>query len=394
MRRTVLFAGAAFLLATLAGCAAVQSTEQVVSRYNQAFANSRNEMLVLNVLRSAAREPLQFSTMGNVTGQVGNGGQITIPFTNLIGGGATVVSPSLQITDAVNPTITIVPLGAREFANAVLTPIDAEAIQLFLHSGWDAEFLLPLIVGGVVCPDGRLLLNSGEYEDEEGNQAVSAAFRTFFRDSAPTFRVSSTFDGESPPQLFTVSDEQALALLRDGVGPGRVIAAVRDQGPGMKQIEIRRARRTAVGGLRIAELCQALRGAGEAARPSLETASAAGGGGVMLRSVETIIYYLGESHRTRMRTGDAHGLTYFAQGGAQPQILFRLEWGPSGGPAAVETRFHDTRFFIRRLDLRRAEDPAGRDRTLKTLAFLDELIALKTNDNAIRGAQPILALPQ
>ena len=387
---------AASALLALGGCAATRSTEEIVLDYNRSFANSRNEMIILNILRSAAREPLQFSTMGTITGQVGNSGQLTIPFTNVVAGGRDIISPSLQITDAVNPSITIVPLGAREFASAILTPLTTEDIQLFLHSGWDAEFLLPLVIGGVVCPNGELLLNSGIYEVENADgsrsTAVNDAFVDFFRDSAPEFRIASE-PGPGVPQSFTVSDEQAIALLRDGAGAGRVVHEVRDAGRGMKRIELRPAQRPVVRGLRIAELCARVGTAAMTAAPrSLQPTSAGGSGGVVLRSVQTMIYYLGESHRVRYNssTRNSRGLVYYGPFGSGLQTLFKLEWGPSTS-AAVGTTFHDVPFFIPRLNLRTSE---GSDRTLKTLSFLDQLIALQTNESVIRGTQPVIVNPQ
>ena len=393
---------ASALLASLAACAAMRSTEEIAVDYNRAFASSRNEVLLLNILRSAAREPMQFSTMGTVSGSVGNGGQLTIPFTNLIAGGANAISPSIQITDAVNPSITVVPLGAREFATGILTPIGTDDLQLFLHGGWDAEFLLPLIIGGIVCPDGRLLLNSGLYERRnretgEVRHEVADAFRIFFRDSAATLSITSE-SGSGNPQVLTISDEQTLRLLREGVGADYSIVSVEDQAPGTKRVTIRQTRRTVLGGLRIEELCTALRPrTGEEATmapASLQSLGASRGGGrVILRSVQTIIYYLGESHRVRMRPGtqDRRGITYFGASGESVQALFRVESGPSPGTHAVATRFHGASYYIPRFEL---GGPEGLDRTLKTLSFLDQLIALQTSESAIRSTQPILTLPQ
>src|SRR5436309_8974651 len=95
----------------LTGCAATTTTNKVAVDYNRIFASSRDEVLVNNILRASAREPLQFSTMGTVTGGVRNSGSITIPFTNLIGGkeGLT-ISPSGTLNDGINPAVTIVPL--------------------------------------------------------------------------------------------------------------------------------------------------------------------------------------------------------------------------------------------------------------------------------------------
>src|SRR5687767_2891741 len=86
------FAGLTLALA-LGGCATSKPTHTVILDYNKTFARTRNEMLLINVLRAAAREPLQFSTMGTVTGGVANSGSLKLPFTSLLGPGANVLSP-------------------------------------------------------------------------------------------------------------------------------------------------------------------------------------------------------------------------------------------------------------------------------------------------------------
>lgn len=382
------------LSAILCGCAAIRSTESVVIDYNRAFANSRNEMLVLNILRAAAREPMQFSTMGTVTGQVGNGGSLTIPFTNVIAGGRDIISPSLQINDAVNPSITIVPFGAKEFVSGIMTPITPERIQLFLNGGWDAQFLLPLIVEGVVCSNGRYLANSGLYE-VGGSTATNDAFREFFRESAPGFAIE-TQNAPGDERVFTISDDDAIGLLRDGLGSNYTVHSVVDAAPGTKRVTVRPARRTVIRGLEIGRLCARLAASERSALPASLTEMATStteGGRVVLRSVQTIVYYLGESHRVRFNanTRNTRGLTYYGPNNGEVQTLFKLEWSPSLAPHAVATSFHGREFHIPRLELGEHE---GRDRTLKTLSFLDLLISLQTSESTIRGSQPILAIPQ
>lgn len=403
MRVGIFAAAAAFLAPTLAGCAATQSTEQVVLRYNRAFAQSRNEVLLLNILRASAREPLQFSAMGTVSGSIGNGGEISIPFTNILVGGQDSISPTLRITDAVNPSISIAPLAYKEFVSGILGPVEIDDLRLFIHSGWDAEFLLPLVVGGVVCGDGRMLLNSGEYADEEGETAESAAFREFFRRSAANFAIRSAESDPSQRLVYERTDDQLLELLREGVGQGRTISRI-EQRPGGNRVTIVPTASPGLAGMDIAWLCGQLpetrlanRGndlrvpEGAAVTGAVRTgAGPSARERVILRSVASIIHFLGESHRVRFRasTPPTRGLTYFSRSGS-PQTLFALHWGASAGRRAVSVGFHDVDFWVPAIDLR-AEEPD--DRTLKTLSFLDQLIALQTSSDVVRGTQPLITV--
>lgn len=411
MRRAAIL-GSLIALA-LGGCAVGKSAGDVVVDYNRAFAKSRDELLLLNILRASAREPLQFSTMGAVTGSVGNDGGIEIPFTNLIAGGANAISPTVRVNGGVNPAVTIVPLSTQEFAEGILRPIAPETIQLFLHNGWDAEFVLPLIVGGVICPDRRLLLNSGEYDRQvpvrSGDGAVQApvheAFKLFFRQAAAAFTIGREPLAGAARRSFTLSDREALATLKDGIGENYVVADVEDAGAEKKRIVVQPAAAAVIRGIDPKPLCDRI-AAGTASAPLtpeaiasisgvVDIAAAEGGaasGKIIFRSVGSVIQYLGESHRVRFNrnTADLRGLTYSSHSGAD-LTLFKADWAPVSGPRAVSTSFHDTIFYIPRIELRKGE---GNDRTLKTLSFLDQLIALQTSESAVRGTQPVIAIAQ
>lgn len=402
------------MMLVLGGCAITQSTEDIVLDYNKSFAATRNEMLLLNVLRSAAREPMQFSTMGQVQGTIGNGGQLTIPFNNLVGG-ANVISPSLQITDSVNPQVSIIPLASKEFAEGILRPIKTETLQLFMHNGWDPEFLLPLVIGGVICPNGQLLHNSGEYLDEKGSRRANEAFVRFFERTAKTMSVSAGHANKPARYSFTLTDKEAMAALKDGVGAGYAVVEVSELGGGQKRFTLESAKAQVVSGVDVTSLCSELAGenpSSDTHRPDYSdllgaveirnpeptpltpccSGAQARPGRLVFRSAAAVIHYLGESHRIRYRenTADRDGLLYVNARGDR-QVLFRADWGLSANRKAVSVPFHGESFHVKAIDLRRGE---GTDRTLKTLSFLDQLIALQTNESAIRGAASIFAVTQ
>lgn len=406
---------AALASLALTSCALSQSTNQIVLDYNKDFAKSRNEVLLLNVLRAAAREPLQFSTMGQVNGTVGNSSGISIPFTNVIAGGKNAVSPTLTVSDAINPSITISPLASKDFASGILSPMRMETIQLFLHNGWDPEFLLPLIVGGVVCPrDGRLLLNGGEYLtwDRIAERWVPnpqyEAFKEFFYQSAASFSVGG---GEALQQKYELGGKEALSTLKDGVGSAYTIVGVEDGSSGKKFMAVQPVHAGQVSGLKIRQLCDSIpvrrdrRGiVGALSSEAIKSLSGAyrssesGGaatdddGRIVFRSVGSIIQHLGESHRIRYLAGaqGGDGLTYVNREGTG-QILFKLDWGLRRAPKAVQTSFQGVLFYVPRMMLGTRESS---DRTLKTLSFVDQLIALQTSESSIRGAQPVISVNQ
>ena len=322
-------------------------------------------------------------------------------------GGQDSISPTLRITDAVNPNISIVPLANKDFVSGILGPVELDDLRLFIHSGWDAEFLLPLVVGGVVCGDGRLLLNSGLYADQDGERRESAVFREFFHRSAANLAIRSAESDPSQRLVYDRSDDQILELLREGVGPGRIISRIEQQ-PGGNRVTIIPAASAGLAGMDISWLCDQLPETRLANRErDLQVPIDAAVTGavrtfeqpgtrqsgrerVILRSVASIIHYLGESHRVRFRasTPPTPGLTYVNRNG-RPQTLFALRWGAGAGRRAVDVGFHDVNFWVPAIDLR-ADEPI--DRTLKTLSFLDQLIALQTNSDVVRGTQPLITV--
>src|SRR5205823_1224423 len=101
--------------------------------YNGIFAKSRDEVLVTNILRASAREPLQFSTMGTVTGGVSPTGQVELPFSHIF------AKDGLKLTlkDEINPAVTIVPLADKDFTASILNPVSLSTMNYFLNQGWD-----------------------------------------------------------------------------------------------------------------------------------------------------------------------------------------------------------------------------------------------------------------
>src|SRR3712207_3666208 len=111
MKKRVLLAAAALL--PLSACGGHLATDRAAVDYNRSFANARNEVLLLNILRAWAKEPMQFSTISQVIGGVRTGAELTLPFSNIAEGGvAAEISPSVRFSTR-NPNVTVAPLETR-----------------------------------------------------------------------------------------------------------------------------------------------------------------------------------------------------------------------------------------------------------------------------------------
>ena len=428
---------AAFGIA-LGGCAATTPTNKVAVNYNRFFQTSRDEVLVDNILRAAAREPLQFSTMGTVTGGVRNSGSISFPLANLIGGkDPFTLSPGISVNEGINPAITIVPLADKDFTAGILTPVSLDTLNYFLNQGWDPELILTLTVGGVVCDTGKsktLVLNRGQqYDYDVSGKAVGpsayGAFRRMFS-RTPALPIQTV--GEPETSVVRMSAKDAMGLLKDGVGKDRKVQSIKAVSDGktdpgsMVDVAIVKPAEAQLVGLDPTEVCS-LPGlpitipdkkpsdSVQFAPLSSQAAATQGRGGepaglkayAVLRSVESIIYFLGETQRDRWRrtgcgqaspasdTWPDYDRRWLNDPRAEQKLesltLLRIDkWcgvTPPEFRAFVETKFDDGYYYVRR-----SGDASPTDRTMTTLTFLDELIALETSQSTITSSAPTVTI--
>lgn len=384
---------------TVSACAATTPTSKVAVDYNRIFAKARNEVLITNILRASAREPLQFSAMGSVTGGVRNTGSLSLSVPSLIGG-ATILSPELTVNEGINPTVSIVPLSNKEFTEGIMKPVTLDEINYFINQGWDQELILELVVGGIVCPDGKVVFSRGEQ---------GADYEKF----AQMFASAERLPPPSDPKTVRMSANDALALVKAGVGGGRTVEKfepVMEKGHATQFVDVTIDADPAqeLTGLRTGSVCAAHLGGGRngsAAGPTLVAIAAAKGkdqGKVILRSVEAIVYFLGETQWFRWRDHGCGSASddwpYYVRKRmvngverSEHRTLMRIDRACQGQLAPtnafVQTHFNDETYYL----LRQAN--AGEsDRSLSTLSLLDELIALQTSESSIAAGAPIIAI--
>jgi len=415
--------GPAVGLLLLTGCASHYTTDGAAVSYNRSFANARNEVLLLNILRASASEPLQFSTISTVTGSVQNGTKISVPFTNIILGGEDSITPTLEVTTR-NPNVTIAPLETREFILGITRPVSVDTLINLMNQGWNRSLILSMAVGGVVCTEKprRVVLNDGSSENDD---------RRFTHAVGQTVHFTPESAAANSVTNLQLSAAEAAALLGEGVGEGRRIGQITTVDPtgrpagksapqqaapagstppaaaappapaAVVSVEIVEPGSQRVSGLNFASLCEA---AGAAASPEGKPAQV----GVILRSVQSMIHYLGALHRRRYPPEwDACGLpqrpaaasapqaAYGAQAAdreaVDTQTLFRLRVvcvAPQiPVQAVVATEFRNRHFYVPR-----REEVGRDDHTLEVLSLLTQLIALQTSADAAAASRPLIAI--
>jgi hypothetical protein len=429
--RTILAVG---LVATSAACTSELAADRLAVGSNRSFANARNEILLLNILRAWANEPLQFSTVSSATGTARSGAELTLPFANILGGDpAAEFGPSLKIT-ARNPTITITALDSQSFLQGVNRPLDASAIDSLIAQGWHRPTILGLAIGGVQCgqdgADPRLNLTP--------NDPSAHGFDWAFNNSGG-FQITDDRPRVLSRVRLPVVD--ALKLLREGAGPGRLVRIAEPEQPQPDkatllvppppapppptvttdlELEVVTEASTGILGLNFSRVCELNTFATQHKRWPLIT-----------RSAEGMIRYLAEVFRRDFAAsvencaggspqaslpeeapnavdpapdpasappkpggGDNAIQPVASPSSERPVPLsFHLRWTCPGAPppetAAISTFFRGRYFYVRRST---ANDPD--DRTLQIFSILTDLIAQHITEQSIAASRPLIAIGQ
>jgi hypothetical protein len=135
-------------LFAVTGCAVVDKFGDRAVSYNIQAAQARNQFLLLNIIRSAYRKPLQFSVLTTVTGTATVSGALggVVPF----GGPASGYSiNSSSSTVSGGPTFTVANQVDKEFYQGILTPVAMQTVDWYVQAGYPKQLLLTLFVSRI-----------------------------------------------------------------------------------------------------------------------------------------------------------------------------------------------------------------------------------------------------
>jgi hypothetical protein len=143
----------------LTGCVAVDNFGTRALAYNQQAEDIKESQLMLNVMRAAYREPLQFTDFTQVTGQTSASGTaaFTLPFNPSppTFGHADTASPSATLSGS--QAFTVANLDTKEFYEGILSPIPITSIDYYMEQGFPKALLLTLLVSRIdITTSGRL----------------------------------------------------------------------------------------------------------------------------------------------------------------------------------------------------------------------------------------------
>lgn len=382
--------------ATLAGCQSLrQPLTDFATDYNRLIGDARNQMILLNIVRSRHREPTHYSALGTVTGSLSLTGRVEANVSGTIEDEMDLipvsVTPSVSMTSA--PTFTIIPLNSADFSRGILRPVSPSVIGNLLNQGWRTEPLAALFVENIRCGD-LVYVN-----DPEHYGAVSVQFA---RD--PDIRyltgdqladISFSMHPPEPPQsrdggtegvlIANVGAAEALETLTQSLRDDYQISV--DDGPNNKEILFHF---TPVESLVPHVALPDLEGCAETTGQHSSGEAVPGGparhslregvqeGFVTLRSVDGVVFYLGETAR------DLPGGLRLSDG----SILFRLRSSRPDSGWSVRVEHRHGIYYVASGEGERE----SRDRSIQVLSLISQLIALQTSDEALQRAPSTLTV--
>lgn len=380
----------------LSGCVSMRPTMTNFSvDYNRVVADTRNRMILLNVVRSAYREPTYYTAFTQIEGSLSMSGSAGIDVANAAGPGPASGSATVGGSFSNAPTFSIIPLNSDEFSKGMLAPIGPDTIRLFLSQGWRAKMLAPLVVQKVECIyKGQVI---GEVRNEPGNYTPGVTARAF---EGIAFFTGPLEQGDV--YTLTVPGEEAAKLLASGALDKFDITQKPSSGaPWLTTITMSAKADQSLGASlppEFAATCKSFltkptadtstfEGLVEAAAANVAVSGVITAGSdrrtdppsnqlsmnVVFRSTDGIVYYLGE----RMRAAMSGKIPDTDTDG---EVLFRVERNASG-PAAVTIDHRGARWSIAAGDIGDRQAGAGPviDRSLQVIALLNQLISAQTS---------------
>lgn len=133
--------------------------------YNKEASKSRSSTIVLNILRAAYRQPLQFTDLSTVTGTASASGTLAATIPQQIAGPLLTAPSFLNLTPSATlsggPQFGVANQNTQEFYQGIQSPLEPQIFASYLASGVPLKVLLPLFVSEI------------ELEYPEKNQKIS-----------------------------------------------------------------------------------------------------------------------------------------------------------------------------------------------------------------------------
>lgn len=180
----LLLAGCQILGILQAGCVANRLAPTIVN-YNLAVEQAQNEVLLLNAIRSAKKQPFYLTDISKINGSIKRDltASVAAPFGSLHKGTGANNTTTAGATYTVNPTFDVNVLNSQDFMKGFLRPIDPDLFAYYWGQGWPRELLLYLFVQKVQVQtsEGNLITYDNHPRFEEADDPATSELACFGR---------------------------------------------------------------------------------------------------------------------------------------------------------------------------------------------------------------------
>jgi len=447
VRNRLAWALSALTLASLplGGCSAVDQFSSRAETYNDQAETIKEQQFLVNILRSAYREPVQFSDFTQVTGQasVSGSANFTLPISTFPANLSRTYTASPGATVSGTQSFSVVNLDTQAFYEGILAPIPLTSIDYYMEADYPKALLLTLFVSHIeLKPQGIVGHDHGFYNSYYGDYGrFEAVLQAAIDLGLTTEAVNGSKDVGPPMTAAQLPEVKDLATI---IGTGVSLKTYQltakgetPRDPELSQAEFaayaredvpeyyRLVRKAAVNrfcfagdtavnmplvnqeleaagvlvpGTSIAGVkfpAAAVCGAGANAAASADTGdgdNSDGGPGVEIdvnrggvvvpetfrvavttRSVEEILYYLGEWTRAELKLGGVSSPPPLVRANTGEQdALFVVRRNCDAALPSVEASYFGGAYCIE-------VDPSGKDRSVEVMAIVSQLFALNNS---------------
>jgi hypothetical protein len=169
----------------VSGCVASDHFQERVSSFDRAAEQSRDEMILTNIVRASRSEPLSFVSVSGIHGSATTSGSVGLPaivfgplqtaaqHQYVFGGGSGSGSPNV-VSSVGSTTIDVSVQETKDFYRGLLTPVSPRTVAFFTAQGIPREILFYLFTD-------RLIETKGGKRRELRNDPRSPTFDEFKR---------------------------------------------------------------------------------------------------------------------------------------------------------------------------------------------------------------------
>ncbi len=397
--RAMLRCGVVLAAVWLSSCAVADQFAPRAVAYNIEAENARDQTLLLNIIRAAYRKPMQFSDLVSVTGTATATG--TVGSSLLVGphqaASASNLSPG--VTFAGGPTFTVNTLDTKEFYSGILAPIDKSLVDYYTSIRIPRQVLYTLLFAEIDIDTGTKHIIIPNNPDCQAKWDAFQNVLSSLLDAGLTIRLKRPTNSNFGPILsaHSLSDPEKLADLakekidlvpvkRKSGGPTLYWHAVKDKP--QVTFSVDHPQRVLAALATISEKSDNARCAGRRSNrqarlhPWVATAATRTllpGVTVRIRSIEGVIYFLGEITRFELGLDGENAkpirpwLCFKKHGDlcdTGKDVLFSLRPPYSG--TSISTTYQGQAYSM---DV----DPSGLNHSAQVLEFVTQLLALSSS---------------